>query len=393
MKHTTEKKHLGINNAIIVSIIIALLIYSILSINTFLSVRFTLITGIIIGFFIFPRKKLIFDILLSGVALVLLVLLIFIPLYIKGLNNLTFLPFLIFPSMLILSIAVAYAIKKSRLPITYSTAFILSVLLFLLITSSRKFGEGWFFVTTIISFVYSAFLLREIVKKDFFVVWTIVCLPFVLPFFIFSGQTGLYLVLPGIIVSMIFGYIVLRRKNNIKFNVLSYTITAIVLLTSWVLQENWASWVYSTQYNKMPGNAIHFSLINKEKEIVHIDTSSINVYLFWASYCSNCKKEFPYFEKLANDYKKRSDINFYTVYLQTEINDTVTFNHYAKINTQVTWTIAENSKEIQTNLLTDGVPFITIIGFENKILYNGCVNNRPWIFVKRPSNYFPKAIL
>jgi thiol-disulfide isomerase/thioredoxin len=350
--------------------------------------RSTCLLGLTVGYYLLVPKQLKKNFMLFVLAEVFIIGVFICSYYNNKIEDLKISAIVLWPLLLIIAIAIGFTLNRFIQNRTLKQAICTYLFLFLVIPASRKFGEGWFAVVTIISFFDAAIRFRESSPpRKSFLYWSIFCVLFLIPFIFFSEHPGLLLVMPLIIIAMILSYFLIfsfsKAQNYFTLIFLVLSLSIVV----WAAQENWATYIYSRD-NVIPQKTPNMILKDRNGKMFLQENKCYYIYLFWSAHCGSCKKEFPYFEKLANKLQDRKHIKFVTVFLKYREADSVTFNNYSKDkNSSLMWLISDNSKIIIDSLVPKGVPHLTITDPGNKILYNGFVRNRPWIFINRAESF------
>lgn len=177
------------------------------------------------------------------------------------------------------------------------------------------------------------------------------------------------------------------KKRNQLFII--FTFSSFLSIFVWFGQENYEKWFFSNLENESISEAVNFHFTTTEtKQISSEDLNQRKItILFWSEACINCKEEFPYFSGLANAYKRDTTKLFLAVYLSRKQDDTLYFNQVSKQSYHFKWAIAKDSEMLMNQLKMKGVPHMTILDTNNKVIYNGLVSNRPWIWVNSPSRF------
>ncbi|MBW6490271.1 MAG: hypothetical protein K0B15_03640 [Lentimicrobium sp.] len=206
-----------------------------------------------------------------------------------------------------------------------------------------------------------------------------------------SEFSAFILTLPVIIIGGLLSYFTMNQLAKPSISKVSCFLLFFGLLVItpiiWVAQENYAYMHYST-FNTSPQYSYQINMYDLKGEPKRNDKNGISVYLFWSASCSKCKDEFPYFSDLALKYKIRDDINFYAVFVQFKASDSAYLIKETANKYEFEWSIIPEGQHIYDSLIQQGFPHLTIIDQDNKLLYNGIVCNRPWVYVNHPDRFF-----
>ena len=109
---------------------------------------------------------------------------------------------------------------------------------------------------------------------------------------------------------------------------------------------------------------------------------------FWSSHCGSCHKELPHFSKLAAQYEGDTTKVFIAAFISfNEASDSVFYASETSRESAFTWAKVTNSKQVMEDLGFNAFPHVTYINKEGKVVYNGYLSNRPWIFAYHPRKF------
>jgi cytochrome oxidase Cu insertion factor (SCO1/SenC/PrrC family) len=109
---------------------------------------------------------------------------------------------------------------------------------------------------------------------------------------------------------------------------------------------------------------------------------------FWSSHCGSCHKELPHFSELAAQYKDDTTKVFIAAFISfDEASDSASYANEASQESAFTWAKALDSKQVMQDLGFNAFPHVTYINKEGKVVYNGYLSNRPWIFAYHPRKF------
>ena len=109
---------------------------------------------------------------------------------------------------------------------------------------------------------------------------------------------------------------------------------------------------------------------------------------FWSSHCGSCHKELPHFSKLAAQYEGDTTKVFIAAFISfDEASDSAYYVSETSRQSTFIWAKALDSKQVMQDLDFNAFPHVTYINKEGKVVYNGFLSNRPWIFAYHPRKF------
>lgn len=117
----------------------------------------------------------------------------------------------------------------------------------------------------------------------------------------------------------------------------------------------------------MPGNsAPEINMKNREQSLVKLSgyKGKVVVIDVWATWCGPCKKESPYFEKLAEKYKGNKKMKFISISIDTNLK---AWEKYLAKHEKISEQLVCNRTEFEKYIL-QGVPRFMVIDKEGKII-------------------------
>ena len=109
---------------------------------------------------------------------------------------------------------------------------------------------------------------------------------------------------------------------------------------------------------------------------------------FWSSHCGSCHKELPHFSELAAQYEGDTTKVFIAAFISfDEASDSAFYASETSRESAFTWAKALDSKQVMQDLGFNAFPHVTYINKEGKVVYNGLLSNRPWIFAYHPRKF------
>lgn len=310
----------------------------------------------------------------------------------------TYKPFFILGLIVVIGYAIGTLIKIVKVQDVYKTALILGLLMLIIESESRRFGEGWFAVGTMLGFISGAAYLSGIkteVKPA--ILWILLIIPTLLLNLIFSPLFGKSLIFPVLTLAFILSYFIIAGLNLVGMNLIRknvFLVLAILLSgISWFLQENYATLRYTSTNTDVDFN-IDYDFISLDGDAIsNTDNSGkVVVNLFWSAYCGRCASEYPEFSKLAHKFKERDDVKFYGVFISFSERDSSYFNKVVKQEFEFDWVKADQGAELYSDLQINGVPHLSVFDKEGNVIYNGWVRNRPWILVNKPERIIQRLL-
>ena len=135
---------------------------------------------------------------------------------------------------------------------------------------------------------------------------------------------------------------------------------------------------------------LDYTFITKEGDtLTETSLKGKNVAVFfWSSHCGNCHKELPHFSKLAARYEGDTTKVFVAAFISfDEASDSAFFAQETSADMAFHWAKAADSKQVMHDLGFNAFPHVTYINKEGKVIYNGFLSNRPWIFAYHPRKF------
>lgn len=375
------------------AIIILFLLFKNFSIN-YLSptnfLRFNILLGFICGYLRFTKNQdrlFVINVLIASLLPLLAVLMFSL---IKH-SSISILPLIVWPGISLLALLGGLLLRNLKINNLLKAAFVRGMLLILIFASCRNLGEGWFAVITIFSFNVAAINLAILHAEKNVINFSIMVAPTLILSLIFGDISGIIIITPVLLIAILTSYLIfhfaVRNKMNLALVFAGIVIWAALSPLLWLMQENYVANYYGTK-NHLPKITPLIKIHNIDDEIIIENKNNTSVYLFWSASCSRCKKEFPYFSELALKYKDRKDIKFFAVFLEFKKSDSIVYNREIRQDYNFEWAIAPKGRELYDSLIVNGVPHLTIINHShNKILYNGYVANRPWLYINHPDRF------
>ena len=109
---------------------------------------------------------------------------------------------------------------------------------------------------------------------------------------------------------------------------------------------------------------------------------------FWSSHCGSCHIELPHFSDLAVQYESDTTKVFIAAFISfDEDSDSAFYASETSRESAFTWAKALNSRQVMHDLGFNTFPHVTYLNKEGKVVYNGYLSNRPWIFAYHPRKF------
>lgn len=172
-------------------------------------------------------------------------------------------------------------------------------------------------------------------------------------------------------------------------------VAAFSFLLTMLLDQNVNNYLYAKNVDCEQGClveepfALNFSMITKEGETLtqkRLKGKNTAIF-FWSNKCGQCHGEMPFFSDLAAEYKNDSSKLFIAAYISFDENDILYYESEIQQDYEFIWARACYSQQIMEDLQFNEFPHLAILNKEGKVVYNGIVSNRPWIFAYNPRKY------
>lgn len=311
-------------------------------------------------------------------------------------ESLTYKPFLLWTLVVISGTLINLLYNRLKMRENNKLALLLSVGMLLIIPSFRPFDEGNYAVLAVISYLTAGYfiLIRDhsLTLKPLLFLFIPYLVVHLADAIVSGSFTGLYLVMPAFFISI--GLLILYQHltiNSSRKLIFSLVVMLLILPVLWLLQENFANYIFSKQNSII--NSSHFKFITSSNgKLNESSDKKISVFLFTSAYCGNCEKEFPYYSDLAKKYSSDTTYGFYTTFLCFREKDTIFYENLTKQDYEFEWSLAHDSRQIYEDFKMQGVPSLLIINEKNEVLYNGYCRIRPWLFINSPDRIINKYI-
>jgi len=306
--------------------------------------------------------------------------------------------FLIIGIVIITGYVAGTLIRIIKVQEEYKTAFLFGLLILIIETESRRFGEGWFAAATLFSFCVGAVIVTSMkARASISILWALFILPTLTLNLIFGPLFGKLLVFPVLTIAIILSYFIIARLNpagmSLRRKIVFSILTILLISPSWILQENYSHWRY-VSLNPPIETPINYNFITESGDTLSSadQKGKVVVCLFWSAYCGRCSKEYPEFSKLAHQFKERDDVAFYASFISFAGKDSVYFNNVAQQKFDFDWVKSRDGKELFNNLEMGGVPHLSIFDKSGNVIYNGWIRDRPWILVNKPERIIQRLL-
>ena len=177
---------------------------------------------------------------------------------------------------------------------------------------------------------------------------------------------------------------------------IKYLLLAILMLISiplvFIGSTNLFTFLVANEMNSKVKQPFPFSyafVTDDGDTLTDVSLKGKNVAIFfWSSHCGSCHKELPHFSELAAQYEGDTNKVFIAAFISfDEASDSAFYANETSQESAFTWAKALDSKQMMQNLGFNAFPHVTYINKEGKVVYNGFLSNRPWIFAYHPRNY------
>lgn len=177
---------------------------------------------------------------------------------------------------------------------------------------------------------------------------------------------------------------------------IKYLLLAILMLISiplvFVGSTNLFTFLVANEMNSKVKQPFPFSyafVTDDGDELTDVSLKGKNVAIFfWSSHCGSCHKELPHFSELAAQYEGDTTKVFIAAFISfDEASDSAFYASETSRESAFTWAKALDSKQVMQDLGFNAFPHVTYINKEGKVVYNGLLSNRPWIFAYHPRKF------
>lgn len=113
--------------------------------------------------------------------------------------------------------------------------------------------------------------------------------------------------------------------------------------------------------------------------------------MFWSSRCAKCREELPHFSRLGSQYENDTNNCVIAAFIPFDKENDSAF--FEKETTHLTHLISAQvmeSEKLMKDLGFNAFPHATYLNKQGKVVYNGYLSNRPWIFAYNPNRYLEK---
>lgn len=298
----------------------------------------------------------------------------------------------LFIPMLVLLFVTWLPIKES-----FKKCFFLSVIPIVILMITGRWGNAIQTTSTIISAIPLFWVAIKNEDKRTrltdFVIFTVI-------FLVINQLFGhpAYTIFPSafflvcMVILLLFSFLDAKEKTKnvlvLVVALFSIPISMIGAINSFVFFSTKMTEHHQEQKNKTP---FRFEYIMKDKAgnvITSDDLLGKNVaIMFWSERCASCHKEMPYFSDLAFEYESDTSKCFIAAFIAFDESDTTFYIKECQQEFAFTWAKVIGSEKVMHDLEFNTFPHMTIVNKEGNVVYNGAVNNRPWIFVYNPRKY------
>lgn len=113
--------------------------------------------------------------------------------------------------------------------------------------------------------------------------------------------------------------------------------------------------------------------------------------MFWSSHCSNCINELHHFSRLASRYENDTNNFIIAAFVPFDKeNDAKFYDRETNLLSHLTCAQVIESEKLMKDLGFNTFPHATYLDKKGKVIYNGYLSNRPWIFSYNPKKYLDR---
>lgn len=149
----------------------------------------------------------------------------------------------------------------------YKLTFLQGFVILFIYATSRKFGEGWFAVCTLLAFMLTSIYLGSKKPGKPIVISLILFATVLLVPLLGSTRMGIALSLPVTLLGGVLAYFTVCQMIETEYSIVRrFSLLLIFILLSptiWVPQEIYAYSFYFIN-NSVPGETVHLSMVGKE---------------------------------------------------------------------------------------------------------------------------------
>ena len=221
-------------------------------------------------------------------------------------------------------------------------------------------------------------------------------LVFILPIAL-SHIMGYFPIVAARLVALVVSVLAVMLLHSLKVssktrNVFLAVLMLLSLPLSFLMSANLFTYLVANEEHSEVKEPFSFSyafVTNDGDTLTDASLTGKNVAVFfWSSHCANCHEELPHFSNLAAQYEGDTTKVFIATFISfSEANDSAFYARETSRESAFTWAKALDSKQVMQDLGFNAFPHVTYINKEGKVVYNGYLSNRPWIFAYHPRKF------
>lgn len=257
---------------------------------------------------------------------------------------------------------------------TYIYIILLVVLYYFNLVGRRHGLFTNYIITGILNFIVTFYLLRINPFKK--VGLSLIFLPFILLFGVMIGSIMSAEAIPGMpgiimyIISTLGGITLYKSKQKDKVVIIYALILALAIHNYYNILNIYYDIAEHNEVVSTELPEIWIADKNGTKQRL-TSTNKITVIDLWSNTCANCITAFPKFEKLKNDYKNDTEVNFLSINIYHNDKDIIKAEEFLKGYTFKNYYSDESLFE---KLNFNAVPYYVLVGRDNRIKYFGNLN-------------------
>ncbi|MBR1514577.1 MAG: TlpA family protein disulfide reductase [Bacteroidales bacterium] len=221
-------------------------------------------------------------------------------------------------------------------------------------------------------------------------------LVFILPM-VLSHIIGYFPYVAARLIALVMSVLAVILLQSLKVSTKTRNVFLAVLMLfslplSFLMSANLFAYLVANEMNSKVDEPFPLSyafVTNEGDTLTEASLKGKNVAVFfWSSHCGNCHRELPHFSKLAAQYEGDTTKVFVAAFVSfNEESDSAFYAYETQNESAHTWAKVVDSKAIMQDLDFNAFPQLTYINKEGKVVYNGYLSNRPWIFAYSPRKF------
>ena len=221
-------------------------------------------------------------------------------------------------------------------------------------------------------------------------------LVFIMPI-VLSHIIGYFPIVAARLIALVMSVLAVMLLQSLKVSTKTRNVFLAVLMLlslplSFLMSANLFTYLVANEMNSKVDQPFPLSyafVTNEGDTLTEASLKGKNVAVFfWSSHCGNCHKELPHFSKLAAQYEGDTTKVFIAAFISfDEASDSAFYASKTSWESAFTWAKALDSKQVMHDLGFNAFPHVTYINKEGKVVYNGFLSNRSWIFAYHPRKF------